>query len=108
MGAKKTLCVMCHIWDVNNYYMSIPPYHTTISLVINTIIINYNINILKFNFRRMCYTTWYKALLMCAIIPGISLWIFLNKQNPGMEENTDMEYVELDLNISHVYETVLV
>ena len=87
--------------------MSIPPYHTTISLMINTIIINCNINILKFNFRRMCYTTWYKALIMCAVITGISIWIFL-KHSTGMEDNTDTRYVELDLNISDVIETVLV
>ena len=55
----------------------------------------------------MC-CTWYKTLMLCAIIPAITLWIFLSKKTPGMEDSSDIEYVELDLNMSHVYETVLV
>ena len=45
MGAKKNF--MYYIWDVNYYYMLIPPYLRIISLKIYNSIIHCNINILN-------------------------------------------------------------
>ena len=59
------------------------------------------------------YCTWYKVIVLTVLVSAMAIWVFLSKKETGMEgisksDYTDLDYTELDLNISEIYEKVLI